>query len=113
LSQYFIDKEILAPDEEMFSGDLITVDNTGCGCILYKTEVFENIEPPWFEFTETEDGRPMGEDITFCKKLKEAGYEIFVDTSIVIGHISLLEVNRATYEVYKLISKAKHKGETT
>lgn len=89
------------PDEEIEGGGLVEVGATGCGCILYDTEVFLNIDPPWFELTTGEFGQPIGEDVGFCEKLKAAGYKIYVDCSIDIKHLSLLAVDWGTHKLYK------------
>jgi len=91
------------PDEECFSGDLIEIDATGCGCILYNTDVFLDIPYPWFNVYRMSDGKIVGEDIDFCSKMKSAGYKIYADTSIEVGHISHIEINREFYKVYKKI----------
>lgn len=103
-------KYLMVPDEEIIKArenypHLIEIDATGCGCLLYKAEVFENIPQPWFEFTKTEDGDVVGEDIGFCNKLKQAGYNIHCDTSIKIGHMSNLEVSWGTYQLYSHLKK--------
>ena len=36
---------VKVPDREVYSGGLIEVDAVGCGCVLYKTEVFESTIP--------------------------------------------------------------------
>lgn len=64
------------------------VSVTGGGCMLIKREVFDKISSPWFE---PELG--LGTDIQICKKAAEAGFKIYCDTSIVIGHLrSELEI---------------------
>lgn len=70
------------------TGGLIDVDATGCACLLIKTDVFNKIEKPWFDFSVYKGTECKGEDIVFCEKLKAAGYEIFVDTGLECGHIS-------------------------
>jgi hypothetical protein len=47
------------------------------------------------------DGKPVGEDIAICAKLRAAGIRIFVDTAVQVGHLSLMEVNQQTYQLYK------------
>lgn len=73
------------------TGELVDVDATGMACCLIKTEVFKNIKDPWFDFSPYKGGDPniefYGEDISFCRKAKKAGYKIYVDTSIEVGHI--------------------------
>lgn len=96
------------PDEECYSGDLIEIDSTGTGCILFDTEVFLDLQPPWF-FLGERNGKPVGEDIGFCSRLREAGYQIFCDTSIEIGHLGYMLFDRSTYEINKNISKLKGK----
>lgn len=97
------------PDEECFSGGLVEVDATGCGCILYDMEVFIKVRPPWFEIYQLENGKDVGEDIGLCSKLREAGFRIYVDTSIEIDHMTTMGVNRSFYELYGKVGEAKRK----
>ena len=55
---------------------------TGGGCMMIRASVFDKIEDPWFapEFD-------YGTDIQLCKKVREAGFEVWCDTSLEIGHI--------------------------
>lgn len=69
------------------------VDALGTGAILIKREVFENIDPPWFEYKPVEDKydgtklEQISEDYVFCDKAKAAGYKIHVDGSLICGHV--------------------------
>lgn len=89
--------------EEMDDGSkktYATVRNTGlqeiikCGasCLLVKREVFEKLEKPYFKFIFNEDGSStrQGEDLYFCTKVKEAGFEIWADTSVICKHSKTL-----------------------
>jgi len=99
-------------DRIVSNGETIEVPATGCGCILYDTKVFVDIDPPWFKHTKTAAGRSKGEDIYFCEQLKRSGFKIFVDTSIDINHLTLMEVGMSTYRLYqKLYEKQKEKTE--
>jgi len=91
------------PDDECFSGKLIEVDAIGCACMLFNTDVFLDIPHPWFNQYRMGDGRNVGEDIDFCSKMRKQGYRIFVDTSISIGHISTVEINKDFYLLYKKV----------
>ena len=91
------------PDDECFSGKLVEVDATGAACMLFNTDVFLDIPYPWFEHYVLEDGRVVGEDIDFCSKMQDAKYDVFVDTSIEIGHISTVEITRDFYKLYKKV----------
>lgn len=65
---------------------LFEAESCGTGIMLIKTEVFEHVPAPWFEF-EYIGGERIGEDVSFCRKAKEAGYEIWVDPTIPVRHI--------------------------
>ena len=85
--------------------DLVEVDATGCGCVLYDTRVFLTIEPPWFEMpTNPKTGMQIGEDIYFCKKIKDAGFPIFVDAGIEVGHMSTQVVGMGTFRLFKSLT---------
>jgi hypothetical protein len=96
------------PDDEIESGDLIEVDSTGAGCLLFNMDVFFAVEQPWFENT-TIDGKVVGEDIHFCAKVKEVGIPIHIDTSILIDHLTMARVNRTFYKMYKKFNNIKWK----
>ena len=48
--------------------------------------VFDEIEPPWFLYTESKTGVRRGEDITFCYKVADAGIHIYADTRVLCKH---------------------------
>jgi hypothetical protein len=93
--------------DEWREGDLVEVDATGTGCILFDMEVFRAIPPPWFENWTAEDGKLVGEDIGFCHKLRAAGYRIYVDTSITAGHLSQIVVTGETWHLFKNLNRAR------
>jgi hypothetical protein len=98
--------------EDWVNGDLVEVDATGTGCLLCDMEVYYKIKPPWFEFPNNPDPNisgVVGEDIWFCKKLKDAGYKIFVDTEVSAGHLSTLEVTHQTFLLYRAMKEQKIK----
>ena len=61
------------------------VDRIGFGSVLIKREVFEKLPEPWFYFDEHHDT----EDLYFCDKAREMGYDLWVDFSLRCLHISL------------------------
>jgi hypothetical protein len=68
-----------------------TVDYTGFGWVLIKKGVFENLEYPWFapKMQVFESGAVQdmcGEDVSFCLDAKEAGFDIWCDPRIRVGH---------------------------
>lgn len=89
-------------DDEVYSGDLIDIDATGTGCIMFDMSLFDDLQEPYFEIT-MKNGRVVGEDIGICHKLRSKGIPIRADTSIEIGHLTQFEVNRKTYEMFSAL----------
>ena len=72
------------------------VEGIGFGCMLVNVNVFNTLGLPWFDVTwESKFREFIGEDFYFCKKAREAGYKIMVDTvlSRQIGHIGSSRFN--------------------
>ena len=72
-------------------GETIEVDYVGAGCLLIHRRVLEKMQKPWFEWAcGREDFQPShrtSEDYYFCRKAKELGFRVQVDTSIQCTHI--------------------------
>ena len=70
---------------------LLKVYAMGAGCMLIRSEVFRAIssEPNWFEHGRVH-GRDWNaaEDIIFCEKANEAGFDIYVDLGTPVGHMA-------------------------
>jgi len=94
------------PPDAMFQ-----VAATGAACLLMHRSALERIRDvqlpgrsspgfnqayPWFQETE-HDGRPVGEDITFCWRAGLCGIPIFVNTSVQVGHIKDRELTVDAY----------------
>lgn len=95
-------------------GSLVSVDATGTGCILYDMEVFRKLPKPWFKFQKNpENGMTIGEDIFFCQTLKKAGYDIYVDTSVEIGHLATMVITEATHNLYKAMKTERARDSFT
>jgi len=92
------------PRDKWKNGELIEVEATGAACMLIRSEVFEKVEQPWFRVLRPNKRRdyPVGEDIYFWVNVRKAGYRIFVDTSIEVGHIASLTINKNFYDLYRL-----------
>lgn len=90
-------------DDEVYSGDLIEIDATGCGCIAYRMSVFQRIDAPWYEIIPRPDNRPVGEDIRFCHKMRTAGMTIGAATNVQVDHLTVFRVDRSTHELFTLL----------
>ena len=72
--------------------ELVEVEGVGMGCLLMKTEIFNHIPKPYFEFTYNQQSNDwLGEDFNILKKLREVGYKVYIDTllSVEIKHLGL------------------------
>lgn len=69
------------------TGGLQRVDVQGGGVMLINMRIFDKLKPPYFEPEMQTDGNNLGTDIQLCRKAAEAGFEVWCDTSIVVGHL--------------------------
>ena len=81
-----LEKVIEVFDEE--SNEPFICKSLGGGLILTKTEIFRKIKSPWFGTKVNNVGMTiLSEDYAFADKAREAGYEVWVDPTLNIGHI--------------------------
>jgi hypothetical protein len=86
---------------------LCKVDAFGFGGCLIKRVVFEQTPEPWF----TIDYR-AGEDIAFCKRVRDSGFTLHVDGAYSVGHIGLPPViSGADLEKWKVDNKEKYESD--
>lgn len=96
--------------DEWEEGELVEVDATGAGCLMFDMSIFRKMPYPWFRFQKQErTGFVIGEDIGFCQDLKAAGYKIYVDTSVPSDHLTTLAVNRKTNLLYRAMKTKEQK----
>lgn len=76
-------------DPSDYKGEQIYLaESVATGFMLIDLKVFKKIKEPWFFWGFSDKGEvTMGEDYWFCTKAREAGYEVWCDLSIPIGHI--------------------------
>jgi hypothetical protein len=69
------------------------VMGVGFGMVLIRKEVFEKTQKPWFWFERTDKGGTIGEDIYFCAKAFDAGFQTVVDHDLSkhIRHVGTYE----------------------
>lgn len=78
--------------------DPFKIESCGFGIVLVKTSVFESIEWPYWETQYKPGHRVMGEDIYFCHKARQAGFDIWCDPKVKCDHAtrsSLLSIIRS------------------
>lgn len=84
-SYEFISAEAMTARRGLFTADYI-----GFGWVLVRRGVFESIEYPWFapKLRKLPGGIEdvCSEDVAFCADAREAGFEIWVDPRVRVGH---------------------------
>ena len=65
----------------------IRIHGGGMGCALIKTEVFEKIEYPWYDWVNYKSMGMLSEDLYFCEQCNQHGIQIFSDTRVLCGHM--------------------------
>lgn len=75
------------------------VDCAGLGCILFKREVFEELEYPWFDLKAGTDVKiGYGSDMYFSHHARSAGFELWCDPSVRCKQIDYYETDIEDYE---------------
>jgi len=93
-SEYLVSPVSLFPKTQPFR-----LDCSGLGCILFKREVFEKIEPPWFDLRSGDASHVgYGSDIYFAKKVRDAGLEWWVDPTVECEQIDYYVTGKKDYE---------------
>lgn len=83
--------ELESPVE--YGEGLLPIDGAGMACALIKREAFEAIEKPYF----FPNGK-LGEDLSFCLKLKNAGVKMYLDTTIQFGHLAQVAIMESDFK---------------
>lgn len=68
-------------------GALRPVHRGGAHCLLCHRDVFEAIEPPWFERYGAHKKRGSGSDFYFYDQAKQAGFTPMIDLGVIAGHL--------------------------
>jgi hypothetical protein len=92
--------EFIKVNELDTSQKYMKVAYNGMGFFACRKGVIENLKYPYFSYPliemETEDGKVLrdmcSEDVAFCKNLKDAGYDVIVNTSLRVGHEKTLVI---------------------
>ena len=81
----------------------------GCGmaCVLMSVEVIRDV---WSHHsTAFFPTRDLGEDLAFCKRATDLGYEIWADPHVQVGHVGHMVVYPEYQEIYrKSITEVSH-----
>lgn len=101
----------------MDSMGLVKAKRVGTGFIMIQRQVFEKLKadhPEWeyfdhnhndkmvayFDFHLDQEEGYMGEDFVFCERARQAGFSIWIDPTIKLGHMGLHEFEGSFGEEY-------------
>ena len=73
--------------------ELKPVGGVGFGCVLIKTEVLFEVAAKFGCWFDPLNG--FGEDLSFCWRARECGYEVFLDPKVSCGHVAHIVVTEA------------------
>lgn len=65
----------------------VQIHGGGMGCALIKTDVFNRLNFPYFNWVNYQNNSVLSEDLYFCKICKEANIPVYVDTRVGCGHM--------------------------
>lgn len=74
--------------KQMDSADrgIIKVAAAGAGCLLVRRKVLEALKPPYWTLGQINPAS-WGDDLDFCRRVTDAGFDIYCHTRVAIGHI--------------------------
>ncbi len=82
---------------------LVECDAVGFGAVLIKVDVLRGMKKPYFMSTSG-----AGEDIHFCHMAREAGFRVFMDTRVKLGHLGYPKViTEETFESANNVEKMR------
>jgi len=85
---------------------LIEVDAVGMACTLIKKKVLKKLKAPHFENIKV--GKSLlGEDVSFCQKAKEAGFKVYCDTSVLVGHLETMPIGIGQFRQFAQMRDAQ------
>lgn len=82
----------LPPKHDLPPHSLVEVYAAGTHGMLLTREVLERVGPDPFSYDTLPSGERLGEDLSFCNRLREAGIPIHCDTGVHIGHLAMTAV---------------------
>lgn len=82
--------QFMQPEDIKDKKEILEVEYSGMGFMLVKKGVYEKLAYPYFSPITYDFGNDvkefMSEDVSFCRRAKKAGFKIYVDPQVVVGH---------------------------
>ncbi len=84
---------------------LFKVGGCGFGCVLIKTDVLFDVQAKFGEMFNPIAN--MGEDLSFCWRARQCGYDIWCDPSMILGHVGYSVITDKFYQSYRSVHPEK------
>lgn len=84
---------------------MFKIGGCGFGCVLIKTDVLFDVQSKFGEMFNPIAN--MGEDLSFCWRARQCGYDIWCDPSLVCGHVGYTIINDKFYQSYRSVHPEK------
>lgn len=78
--------------------ETVKCGGVGFGCVLVRTDVLFEVAAKYKTWFEPMNG--FGEDLSFCYRARECGFDILLDPTITCGHVGHIVVNEDFYKAY-------------
>ena len=83
---FSFEKRYTIAELDAIESDRIPVKGGGFGCALIRTDLFNKIPYPWFQYVSYENNTYLSEDLFFCMMAEE--FKIEADLRVRCGHIA-------------------------
>lgn len=84
---------------------MFKIGGCGFGCVLIKTDVLFDVQAKFGEMFSPIAN--MGEDLSFCWRARQCGYDIWCDPSLICGHVGYTIINDKFYQSYRSVHPEK------
>ena len=91
---------------------LLEIGLAGSACLMVHRRVLEALDPPYFKTELDADGIHIAdsEDFFFCRKAREAGFSLWLDTDRVCGHFKTLDMRRSVQWAQEYAERQRFAG---
>jgi GT2 family glycosyltransferase len=94
---------------ETSAAGLRKVDWVGTGCLLIRRKVLAAMQPPYMEFL----APGLAEDVFFCRKARQLGFSVYVDTAQCVGHMTATPIDAEAAMLYRQLPRVQAMRATT
>ncbi len=82
---------------------LLEVEAVGFHCVLIRRRVLAAIGGNWFHHTDV----GAGEDYFFCAKARAAGFRMWINCGLEVGHLATVNITKDFVRAYNLTSEGR------